>query len=643
MSTSSNWSTLLEVPLTPEEGRRISVRLGADLVGLGLLTVGVGMAVWSPSQAQVAAIVQALAAIVVATPVWIRAARGLARPTALDHTDQLVALAVLAAMASGQFITATLVPVLLEVGRLFEERSALGAQAAIEGIRGLRAHTARRRVDDGEEEVALSAIGVGDVVVVRPGDLLPVDGTVQVGRSSVDQSPVTGESRYETVTVGSSVFAGTLNLDGLLEVSVERVGEATVLGRVVDLLREVEASKTPALRLLERYGAAYLPVVLAIAATVWFWTEDVERAIAILVVSTPTALVLAGPAAMVAAMTVATRRSILVKSAAFLERIAHVDTLILDKTGTVTLGRQVVRQIRVSDVAPDEALRLAAAAGQGSLHPVSRAVVAAAEAQALTIPRALETTEHAGKGVEAQLGNHIIRLGNLDWLRALGVTGTIQGEGSGAWVARDDTLIARIDLYDQPRPEGPEVVAAMRELGLDRTVLLTGDRQEVAAEVGAQLGVDEVVAEVLPEGKLDIVRKEQATGRVVLMVGDGVNDALALSGADVGVAIGARMNEVALGGADVALMTEDLRRLPEMVQLADRTRWTTTTNAAVGVGFSVVMVGLASLGIIPPLWGAILHNLGAFFVVGNSARLLNDEGQDGLLNSAEADVPSRLA
>ena len=353
MSTPSpSGSAGLDVPLTAEESRRISVRLGADLVGLGLLAVGGAFAVWAPDQAQVAAIIQALAALVVATPVLIRAGAGLIQPTPLGHTDQLVALAVLAAMASGEFVTATLVPVLLEVGRLFEERSALGAQAAIEGIRGLRARTARRRVGEHEEDVPLTQLAIGDVVVVRPGDLLPVDGTVRVGRSSVDQSPVTGESRYETVTVGSPVYAGTLNLDGLLEVDVERVGEATVLGRVVEVLREVEASKTPAIRLLERYGAAYLPVVLAVAATVWFWTEDASRAITVLVVSTPTALVLAGPAAMVAAMTAATRRSILVKSAAFLEQVAQVDTLILDKTGTVTVGRQVVRDVETRTGTP---------------------------------------------------------------------------------------------------------------------------------------------------------------------------------------------------------------------------------------------------------------------------------------------------
>jgi Cd2+/Zn2+-exporting ATPase/Cu+-exporting ATPase len=575
----------------------------------------------SPDQSQVGALVQALGALVVATPVVVRGAAGLLRPTPLGHTDQLVALAVLAAMASGEFVTATLVPVLLEVGRLFEERSALGAQAAIEGIRGLRARTAVRLHGDSEEDVSLDSLSPGDVVVVRPGELLPVDGTVRAGRSSVDQSPITGESRYETVAVGDEVYAGTLNLDGRLEIVVDRVGEGTVLGRVVELLQEVEASKTPTLRLLERYGAGYLPVVLAIAATVLFVTEDTSRAITVLVVACPTALVLAGPAAMVAAMTAATRKSILVKSAAFLEGIARVDTLILDKTGTVTVGRQVVRAVHPAE-AEAEILALAAAAGGGSLHPVSRAVVAAAKARGLSVVAATETREHPGRGVEALVDGRRVRLGRASWLVESGVTAAQSGEGTGACVSVDERFVGFVSLFDQPREEAAAVVGAMRELGLDRILLLTGDRASVAVEVGEALGVDEVIADVLPEGKLEIVRREQAAGRTVLMVGDGVNDALALSGADIGVAIGARMNEVALGGADVALMTADLQRLPEMVQLADSTRATMTANAAVGVAFSVAMVGLATGGVIPPVWGAGLHNLGAMLVVANSARLL---------------------
>lgn len=625
MSETAAWSDLLEVPLTDEERRRISLRLGADLIGVGLLVVGWVLGSLAPDQAQVAALIQAVAALVVATPVVLRAGRSVLHPTPVGLTDQIVALAVLSSMATGAFATATLVPVLLEVGRLFEERSARGAQAAIEGIRRMRARVAHRLREDGtEEEIAADALQPGDVVLVRPGELLPADGRVRAGRSSIDQAPVTGESAYETAIVGSEVFAGTLNLDGLLEIEVQKAGDHTVLGRVVELLQEVEASRIPVVRLLERYGAHYLPLVVAVAATVLFWTEDVERAITVLVVSCPTALVLAGPAAMVAGMTAATRRSILIKSAAFLERVASVDTLVLDKTGTVTLGRQEVRAIHTS-LPEEEALTLAAAVAHGSLHPVSRAVTRAAEQRGLQAPRAVDSREVPGHGVEAELEGRKLRLGRLDWLREAGVQGELDSMGSGTWLAVDDTLVARFDLHDTPRPEGPEVVADMRSLGMDRVVLLTGDRKEVAEDVGQHLGVDEVVADVLPQEKLAIVRREQEAGRTVLMVGDGVNDALALSGADVGVAIGVRMNEVALGGAHVALTTDDLRRLPEMVRLAEATLWTTTTNAIVGIGFSAVMVGLASWGAIPPLWGAMLHNLGALLVVGNSVRLLRPE------------------
>ncbi|MCP4810416.1 MAG: cation-translocating P-type ATPase, partial [Proteobacteria bacterium] len=260
-------------------------------------------------------------------------------------------------------------------------------------------------------EVSLDALAPGDRVVVRPGDLVPVDGGVRTGRSKIDQSPVTGESHYETVAPGATVFAGTLNLDGMIEVEVEHVGEGTVLGRVVDLLRVVEGSKVPAIRLLEHFSAAYLPVVLAVAATVLFFSDELDRAITVLVVACPTALVLAGPAAVVAAMTAATRRSILVKSAEFLERMGDVDTLILDKTGTVTEGRQVIRTVTAIDCEDAEVLAAGAVAAEGSLHPVSRAIVEAAAVRELTVERADETTEFPGLGVEARVAGHIVLVG----------------------------------------------------------------------------------------------------------------------------------------------------------------------------------------------------------------------------------------
>lgn len=611
--------------LTAEERREVSLRLTADLAGAGLLSLGLVWGWLRPDQAQVAALVQAVAALVVGVPVLARGARGLITPSdgspaaARSHTDQLVALAVVAAMAIGDFFTAALVPLVLDLGRLFEERSALGAQAAVEGIRRLRAHTATLLGPDGQEsQVDPATVPRGARVRVRPGQVVPVDGTVVAGRANVDQSAVTGESTWERVTPGSEVFAGTVDLDGLLEVEVTRAGEATVLGRVVELLRAVEASRTPALRLLERLAGAWLPVALTLAATVLFFTEAPSRAIAVLVVACPTAVVLAGPAAMVAAMTVCTRLQILIKNAAFLERVAEVDTLLLDKTGTVTLGAQ-----GVVGEATDHTLRLGLAAARASLHPVSRALVVEGERRGLVAPEAVAVTERAGLGVVAETVEGVVRVGR----RALLAEGRAVPEGddppgAGAWVAVDQTVLGWVGVADRVRDGAPGVIQAMRALGIRRVLLVTGDKAAVAGPVGEALGVDGVVAEVLPEQKLDVVRAEQAAGRVVLMLGDGVNDALALSGADVGVAIGARVNEVALGGADVAFLTDDLTRLPLLVQVADRTRRVMTSSAVLGLTLSGVTLALAAGGVISPLVGALLHNAGALLVVLNSTRLL---------------------
>ena len=271
--------------------------------------------------------------------------RGIVTGDTRRATDQLVAIAVLAAAASGNMVTATLIPLFLEVGRLFEERSSLGARAAIDGIRALAARQAVRWENGVEERVDPASLVPGDQILVRPGERIPVDGTVLVGRAAVDQSAVTGESRHEDVGPGSPVFAGTVALDGLLRVQVRGTGSDTVLGRVVGLLAEVERATVPVLRLFERRAGVWLPLVLTLAATTLFFTEDLSRAIAVLVVATPTALVVAGPAAMVAAMTAATRLRILIKSTDFLERASEVDTLILDKTGTVTVGAPAVTEI----------------------------------------------------------------------------------------------------------------------------------------------------------------------------------------------------------------------------------------------------------------------------------------------------------
>ncbi|HEV7967434.1 MAG TPA: cation-translocating P-type ATPase [Candidatus Acidoferrales bacterium] len=629
--------------LAPEERRRISTRLGAGLVGIGLLALGTLLVRLVPDEWQIGELLRGLAAAVVGIPTLVSGVRGVVTGDTRRATDQLVAIAVLAAAASGAFATATLIPLFLELGRVFEERSSLGARAAIDGIRALAARQAVKWHNGVEERVDPNSLVPGDEILVRPGERIAVDGTVMEGRAAVDQSAITGESLHEDVGPGSPVFAGTVALDGLLKIRVRGAGADTVLGRVVQLLADVERTSVPLLRLFERRAGVWLPLVLTVSATTLFFTDELSRAIAVLVVATPTALVVAGPAAVVAAMTVATRLRILIKSADFLERASDVDTLILDKTGTVTVGAPAVTHIQPANGESEERLlAVAAACGFGSLHPVSRAVVAEALARGIASTPPKDLQEKPGLGVVATVDGHPAILGRRALLVELGVhVGSESDEDiSQVWVGFDGRCLGRFMLRDKPRAEARAALDAMRDLGIRRLVLLTGDRAAAAREVGEALGMDEVVAEVLPAQKLDVVRAEQAAGRVVMMVGDGVNDAPALGGADVGVAIGAELNEVALGGADVALLGTDLGRLPKLIVLADTTRRIIGQNVWLAFGLSVVLIALAARGVLDPLTGALAQSLAVFAVVANSARILRFGNRDAPGRPAAGSIAS---
>jgi Cd2+/Zn2+-exporting ATPase/Cu+-exporting ATPase len=611
--------------LSAEERRRISIRLGAGLTGTALLGLGSLLLVLIPDQWQLGELVRGLAAAVVGVPILVSGVRGIVTGDTRRATDQLVAIAVLAAAASGDFVTATLIPLFLEVGRLFEERSSLGARAAIDGIRALAARQAVRWRNGSEERVDPAALTVGDEILVRPGERIPVDGTVLSGRAAVDQSAVTGESRQEDAGPGSRVFAGTVALDGLLRIQTRGVGADTVLGRVVRLLADVERASVPVLRLFERRAGVWLPLTLTLAATTLFFSENLSRAIAVLVVAAPTALVVAGPAAMVAAMAAATRLRILIKSTDCLERASEIDTLILDKTGTVTVGAPAVTElVPAPGVSAEELLCVAAACGFGSLHPVSRAVVAAARARGFAPAPPSDVQERPGLGVIARVEGEQAALGRRALLIDLGVDPGAEEvtDAADVWVARGKRLLGRIVLRDEARADARAALGEIRALGITRLVLLTGDRAAIAREVGDALGMDEVVAEVLPAQKLEVVRAEQSAGHSVMMVGDGVNDALALAGADVGVAIGAEVNEVALGGADVALLGADLARLPLLVRLADTTRAVMGQNVWLSFGLATILIALAADGVLSPLTGALAQSAAVVGVVVNSARIL---------------------
>ena len=613
------------------ERRRISVRLGAGIIGVGLLGLGTFLVHVSPDQFQVGEIFRAMAAAVVGIPTLISGVRRIVTGETRGATDQLVSIAILAAAASGDFVTATLIPLFLELGRLFEERSSLGARAAIDGIRALAARQAVRWRNGAEERVDPNALRPGEEILVRPGERIAVDGTVLEGRAAVDQSAITGESVYEDVGPGSPVFAGTVALDGLLRIQVRGAGEETVLGKVVQLLAEVERTSVPVLRLFERRAGVWLPLVLTLAATTLFFTNDLSRAIAVLVVATPTALVVAGPAAVVAAMSVATRMRILIKSADFFERAPDVDTLILDKTGTVTVGAPVVTQVRLDPGESEEqVLRVAASCGFGSLHPVSRAVVGEALSRGITSMPPKDLKEFPGLGVTAKVDGEQAVLGRRSLLEELGVLSAHEDsdDASQVWVGYKGRCLGSLVLRDKPRMEARDALAHMRGLGINRFVLLTGDRAKAANEVGEALKVDQVFAEVLPAQKLEIVRTEQAAGRTVMMVGDGVNDAPALGGADVGVAIGAELNEIALGGADVAVLGTDLGRLPQLIGLGDLTHQIIGQNVWLSFGLSAILILLAATGVLYPLTGALAQSTTVLAVVLNSARILRFAAPD---------------
>jgi Cd2+/Zn2+-exporting ATPase len=656
----------LEPTLTQAEQRAIRLRFGGALLAGGLLAVGWIHDWLFPGQKDVGALILAIGAVVAAVPVLVAGLRGFLAPTPHSLVEQLVSLAVLAAIAVGDYTTAILVPLLISIGHFLEERGILGARAAIEGLRQLqpqRAH--RRRADSTEsgwaggrrieaEEVPVSELAVGDVLIVRPGEVFPADGKVLRGSTAVDASTMTGESVPEEIDVGDEVFAGTINLTGLVALEVTGLGEKSAIGRILEVLREAEQSKPAIVRLLERYASYYLPLVLVATAAVLVVSQQLDRAIAMLVVSCPCALVLASPAAMTAVLAVASRLGILIKNTRFLEVLGQVDTVVLDKTGTATFGELTLVEILAADDVEEPGLVDAAlSCARGSGHPVSRAVVSGlrdrspntntsdegAGDQEDGASEVTRSEELGGRGVEATLEDgRVRRLGRAGWLTeecglelpASLAARAVAHRGPVVWIAEDERVLGTLLLADRPRPEVPRALAELRRLGVKRALLVTGDRREVAEAIAEELGIDQVEAECLPQRKLEVVSELQRAGHKVLVVGDGVNDALALSHGDVGVALGAMGSDVALSSADVALMGNDLTRLGTMIELGRRARTTIYQNVAVAIVASLVMLVLAGAGLISPVVGAVIHNAGAFLVVANSARVLREHAPAAL-------------
>jgi len=585
-------------------------------------------------------------AIILGVPIIVVAVKDL-RAGRLS-INELVAIAVLAAFASGDYKTAGVVAFFMLMGEIIETRTAEGARASIESLIKLTPTKARRiKSDKSEEEVPASELAVGDVIRIRPGDNVAADGVIVTGQGSFNQATITGESLPVDKKPGDEVFAGTQNLTGVLEIKVSRAGTDTTLGRVRELILAAEKTKLPIMKIVDQYMSFYTPLVLVIGALVWAFTRDLDRVITVLVISCPCAFILATPTAMVAALSAAARLGILIKNVADIEAAAKINAFIFDKTGTLTTGELAVsRLMPIGDTKPAELLRVAASAEKYSNHPTAKALAQLASEAGVPLAEPQNFAETAGRGVKAEVGGAKILVGRAQWLKDNGVDREFEesvdlNETEGwslIFVAREGRCIGWVGLQDATRAEAKESLAELKEAGVRRIAMISGDRQPVATRVAAEIGCEEAKGECLPQNKVDFVRSVRSKGYKVAVIGDGVNDAPALAAGDIGIAMGAAGSEVAIHSATIALMNNDLRRLPFLVKLSRSTRAVINQNFLFGVCFIIIGLTLATFKIIGPIVAAILHNVGSLIVIFNSARLVR-KGEELEHYHPEAEAP----
>jgi Cd2+/Zn2+-exporting ATPase len=580
-----------------------------------------------------------IGALILGYPIVWTAVQDLRR--GLLTTNELVALAVLAAFGSAAcgaagfrvdgYQEAGVIAFFMLVGQIIETRTAEGARASIESLIKLTPPKARRVTAAGEEEVETKVLAVGDVIRVRPGDNVAADGVILSGQGSFNQATITGESLPVDKKPGDEVFAGTQNLTGALEIKVTRAGEDTTLGKVRELILAAERTKLPIMRIIDQYMGFYTPLVLVIGALVWAFTGDLSRVIAVFIVSCPCAFILATPSAMVAALSAAARLGILIKNVGDIELAARINAFVFDKTGTLTTGKLAVSRLApLGGTAPAELLRIAASAEKYSNHPAAKALAQLAGEAGVPLAEPKDFAETAGRGVGAMIDDAKVFVGRAQWLKDQGVPDDFlksvdlnETEGfSLIFVARAGHCIGWIGLQDQTRSEAREALAGLKATGVRRIAMISGDRQPVAARVAREIGCEEVLGECLPQNKVDFVRQVKAKGYRVAVVGDGVNDAPALAAGDLGIAMGAAGSEVAIHSATIALMNNDLRRLPFLVRLSRQTRSVINQNFLIGILFVIGGLILAALKVIDPIVAAVLHVVGSLIVVFNSARLV---------------------
>ena len=557
-------------------------------------------------------------------PVFRNVLRATLKRQIISHT--LMTLGVIAALAVGEWVTAAIVVILMRVGEYVENFTTESARRAVKELTAIAPQTARVERDGTEFEVPVGEVRVGEIVIVRPGEKIPVDGEVVSGQATVDQAAITGESMPVEVSNGSHVFAATIAKLGSLRVKTLRVGRDTTFGRVVKLVEEAEANRADVQRFADKFSAYYLPIVAGIAALTFLISRNPLSTAAVLVVACSCSIALATPVAMLASIGGSAKRGLLIKGGKYLETLARADVVLVDKTGTLTLGQpQITDVIPLNGLSTSEILTLAASAERYSEHPLAEAVRVAAREDniALLEPKNFEAIP--GMGIRAEVNGSFVTIGNrrlIPSAQSLPIAQELEQKGKTLlFLARNDELTAVLAASDTLRPEVPAAFAELRSLGIKRVELLTGDNERTAAALAEKLDV-EYRANLLPEQKIEIVKEYQARGHTVVMVGDGVNDAPALAQADIGIAMGAAGTDVAIEAAHITLMREDWSLVPEVIRIAYRTMGIIKMNLAFTALYNVVGLTLAAFGFLPPVLAAAAQSLPDIGILTNSARLL---------------------
>lgn len=571
-----------------------------------------------------------LSALCTGVPIIISSIKGLLGGK--QNVCELAGIAIIGAILIGEYTTAAEVGFILSIGEIAEEYAYRKSRREIEKIAAMHPDHGLVEKDGTLTEVPVDEIEIGDIVLVRPGDIIPSDGIVIGSSTSVDESCLTGESIPVEKGAGDPVYSGSINTNGAVRIRVQKKNSDSTYSRIIGFVREAENRRPPTYPFIDKLASVYTPLTLAITALVWIYTGSVERAITILIVACPCALLLSTPSAVISAIGAGARRGILIKSGSYLEEAGKIDAVLFDKTGTLTSGMMRVKSLMTfGNHDAGSVTALAAAAECGSEHPVARAIQKYAEETGAGVQGCTKTNNRPGLGIEANSESGTVRVGNARFLAESGVTTTarVQAEAellsrsgtSPVFVSLDDEVMGIFSLEDSVREESGSVIAGLKKSGISSISLVSGDKREVAELVADACGIDRenVRPGVAPGEKKAVVETFQSKGDTVCFVGDGINDAPALAQANVGIAMGSRENTVAIETSHVVLLRDDLRPLLGFLRLGRITARTIRANVAFALTFTFLLMALAFFGIVSPAGGAIGHQFAVVAVLANSA------------------------